>query len=363
MKNSQSPASVFSGLSRPLHLLLVAVAILGLLTGCPSVPRSGPLVTPTFSALEIPLPTSGSWQTVSTSAPPFEVLPTRGRLLRIWFYAPVGSSFDVALRAPGGALTALAQNHGAAEPPETGYFRINNVNVGLNPPLYTMEIRPPAMLANFDVLIVNKSLRTDVTDSLPLIVRLAPTKVFTVTVQIVGAGHVTSTPPGIQCGTSATGRPMSPCSFDFGSGTVSLFPAANDLTTTKFTKWSGNCDPNVQVCTFTLNGAAPVQATATFEPRSTAVPASTCQAAPLLPGLRWIDLPHCATGMVANTGVDTGPARCDVNGFFCCKDGALNSTSARCGAQKIEFPADCIHKAPRGMLIQPGGCYEVNGSP
>jgi len=344
-----------------VRVLVAVLTALALLTGCPSVPRSGPLVTPTFSALDIPLPAGGGWTNYSTTSPPAEVLPTRGRSVRVWFYAPVGSSFSVSLKALDTTLTPLTQNFGTPAPPEAGYFQMVSVNEALNPPLYTMLVRAPLALmdpANFDILIVNASLRTDVSDSAPLVVPLRQRKVFTVTVQVKGNGHVTSNPPGIQCGTTASGTALSPCSYEFGRGQVSLLPGANDLNTTKFSGWTGNCASGVQVCQNTLDGMAPIAATATFEPRASTTTASVCPVAPLLPGLRWIDLPQCGGNLVDKTNIELTP-RCDASGYFCCKDGA---GSGRC-APKIEFPADCMHRSPTGTLRQPGGCYEVDSNP
>jgi hypothetical protein len=361
MKNPFLPATAVSWSGGCLRIWVMAVAVLALLTGCPNIPRSGALEKPVLSSLEIPTAT-GSWSTYSTSVPPSEVLPTRGRVLRLRLYAPVGSSFGVTLKSPDGTETMLQQNFGAVVPADIGYFEIVSVNTALNPPLYLVHIRSPLSLmdpANFDVLVVNRSLRTDVTDSDALIVRLGQRKVFTVTVQISGNGHVTSNPPGIQCGTSSSGAVMSPCSYEFGNGPVVLNPAANDLNTTKFIGWSGNCDPAAQVCQFTLNGMAPINAKATFGPRSSAIPVSQCPVAPLLPGLKWVDIPNCTTGNIAGNPSSNLKASCDASGHFCCKDGPINSNSSRCGAQKIEFPPDCMHLAPRGTLRQPGGCYEV----
>ena len=361
MKNLLLCAGAISWSAGYLRMLVTAVAALALLTGCPSpsVPRGGPLEKPVLTSLEIPTAT-GSWSTYSTSVPPSEVLPTRGRVLRLRFYAPLGSSFSVTLRAPDDTQTMLAQNQGSAVPGELGFFQITDVNTSLNPPMYTVDIRAPLSLAdpaNFDVLVVNKSLRTDVTDSDPLVVRLGQRKVFTVTVQVSGNGHVTSNPPGIQCGTSSSGAGMSPCSFEFGRGQVSLNPASNDLNTTKFKQWSGNCAG--QVCQPMLDGMAPIAATATFEPRTSPTTVSACPVAPVLSGLRWIDLPQCGGGIIDRTHIELAP-RCDASGFFCCKDG---SGTGRCAPQKIEFPPDCMHRSPRGMLRQPGGCYEVDSGP
>lgn len=157
---------------------------------------------------------------------------------------------------------------------------------------------------------------------------------------------------------------MTQCSHDFGRGQVTLNPGSNDLNTTKFIGWSGNCLPDVQVCQFTLDGMAPVNATAKFGPRSTAVTVSACPAAPLLPGLRWIDLPSCAFGVLDQHPGITNPAVCDGAGYFCCEPGGSNSNSPRCGGQgKIESAPSCLHLAPRGALRQPGGCYEVDSYP
>lgn len=346
-----------------VRILVAAGAALALLTGCPNPPRSGKLEKPVYSVLEIPKQTGG-WTTYS-STPPMEVLPTRGRVLRVWFYAPLGSSFDVGLRAPDNTLTPLPQNHGAQLSSEQGFFQVINVNTARNPPLYTVHLRAPLTLvdpANFNIEVVNKSLRTDVTDSDSMIVRLAQRKVFTVSVAVTGNGHVTSNPPGIACGTSAQGRAMTQCSHDFGRGQVTLNPGSNDLNTTKFVGWSGNCAPNVQACALALTGMATMNATAIFGPRMTSLPVSNCPVAPAIAGLRWIDQPTCATGNIAeHPGISLA---CDAQGYFCCEPGTPDLTAPRCGGQgKILSSPDCRRHTPGGMLRQPGGCYEVDSGP
>lgn len=351
---------------RSLQLLAALAAALALLTGCPSVPRSGALPTPVFSVLEIPQ-ANGGWTTYS-SVWPMEVLPTRGRNLRVWFSAPLGSTFSVGLREPDGTLTDLPQSQGAPVPSAQGFFQVISVNSAVNPPMYLVQLRSPLAMtspAMFNVEIVNKTLRTDVTDSAPMVVRLAQIKVFTVTVAVSGNGHVTSNPPGIECGISAQGRAMTQCSYNFGRGQVTLNPGSNDLNTTRFSGWSGNCPGGVQVCTLTLDGSAPVAATATFV--GSGSPASSqqmCPAAPLLPGLRWIATPQCDPASFPTTS----SALCDSAGLFCCKSlpvgsGTPASPSARCGVDKIEFPPDCRNTLGSGSLRQPGGCYEFNSNP
>jgi len=338
-----------------------AAALAILLAGCNTMPRSGQLPTPTFSTLEIPNP-AGGWMTFSTSSPPPEVLPTKGRAVRLWFYAPVGSTFDVSLRALDGTLTMLTEGHGNPMPAETGYFQIVGENAGVNPPLYTMYVRAPLSLAdpaNYDVLVVNKSLRTDVTDSDPMVVALRQRKVFTVTVTVNGNGHVTSNPPGIQCGTAPSGAALTDCSHEFGPGQVSLAPGSNNLNTTKFIGWTGNCAPGVQVCTFTLDGMAPVIATATFGARTGGPSASTCPTAPARPGWRWVEQPNC--GKIPTSQGAT--LQCDAQGYFCCGASGGNAT-ARCSGHNetvVTCAKDSLGVTPSNeLLIQPGGCYEVD---
>jgi hypothetical protein len=193
---------------------------------------------------------------------------------------------------------------------------------------------------------------------------LGQRKVFTVTVQVIGNGHVTSNPPGIQCGTTSSGAPLTNCSYEFGPGQVKLNPGSNNLNTTKFIAWSGNCPPGVQVCQLTLDGKAPVSATATFGGRGTIASTSACPAAPQLTGLRWIGVPGCATGVLDQHPGITNPAVCDGAGYFCCEPGSQNSNSPRCGGQgKVESAPDCRSYGTKGTLRQPGGCYEVDSAP
>jgi hypothetical protein len=347
-----------------LRLIIATCAGCIMVAGCGNQPpRSGALPTPTFGELEIPNP-AGGWMTFSTSSPPPEVLPTKGRAVRIWFYAPVGSTFDVSLRALDGTRTMLADSRGNPMPPEAGYFEVVSVNAALNPPAYTMYVRAPLSLtdpANYDILVVNKSLRTDVTDSPPMVVALRQKKVFTVIVSVSGNGHVTSNPSGIECGTSPSGASLNDCTHEFGPGSVSLAPGSNDLNTTKFVGWSGNCAPNVQVCTFTLAGKAPVSAIATFGASSGGAGVSSCPPAPLLPGLRWREPPNC--GSPAPLGATL---QCDATGFFCC--GASDGRpSSRCGGAN-ETDATCAKDnlgvfGSNEVLRQPGGCYELDAAP
>jgi hypothetical protein len=336
-----------------------------LLSGCGTTPRTNKLETPVFSSLDIP---SGSgWSSYSPTSPPAEILPTKGRAVRVWLYAPLGSVFNVSLRELDSTVTGLRENRGATEPPEAGFFQVVSINTALNPPLYTLYVRAPMSLtdpANYDILVVNESLRTDVANSDAMALPLRQRKVFNVSVQITGNGYVTSNPAGIQCGVSRLGTALINCSYDFGPGTVTLNPASNDLTTTKLLGWTGNCAADVQVCTLTLTGAAALNATANFGPSNAVVTPSQCSTTPLIAGLRWIDLPACATGVRDSHPGISNPALCDAQGYFCCEPGPQSSNAPRCGgAGQIESAPDCRHHPGRGMLRQPGGCYEVNSGP
>jgi hypothetical protein len=339
----------------------LAAVVSVVLASCGPSTAGGKLATPTLVIVKVPdLNAVGTWLPVSA---PLEVLPTKGRGVQILFTAPVGSVFSVSLRAlNGGAVTPLTENTGTQPPPDAGYFQIVNVDPANNPPTYTMYVRAPVAIpdpVNYEVLIVNHTLRTDSTDSDPLVVTLRKKKIFMVTVTVNGSGHVVSTPPGIQCGTSPSGHALTDCSHDFGPGPVSLSPNANDPSTTHFVGWAGNCPPTQQVCNVALLGDAGVVAIATFGASSVAP--SSCPAAPLLPGLKWADLPDCATGNISGHPGISHPAMCDAQGYFCCEP-QTGASSARCGGNgQLESPPDCGRLAPNGLLKQPGGCYVVDG--
>jgi hypothetical protein len=348
-----------------LRLCAAALALVVAASGCGGGNNSTPIATPTFGQLEIPDPSgSNNWTTYSTSAPPPRVLPTRGRGVRLRFYAPQQSAFAVSLRDVNGATVAnVPFNSGQPAPPEAGYFQIIEERPDGDDAIYHMYVRAPQSLAdpaNYDILV---AVRTGGGDGSPMVVVLRQRPVFTVTVRVVGSGRVVSTPPGIQCGVFNTSVPQV-CTYEFGPGTVRLDPNSHDNQVTRFKEWGGNCAAGVQSCELTLDGTAAVAALATFEPRSNPTPASTCPPAPRIAGLRWIDIPDCATGNIAAHPGISHPALCDAQGYFCCEPGGANNNAPRCGgAMKIESLADCGRNAPRGMLRQPGGCYEVDSFP
>jgi hypothetical protein len=356
-----------------VFLLGASVALAGAaLVGCGG---GGGAVTqrpaPTFGSLEIPDPSgSNNWATFSTNAPPAAVLPTRGRGVRVNFYAPVGSVFSVSLRdLTGMSVATLTENTGTPAPPEAGYFQIFDQHPSGSQAIYRMYVRAPLSLmdpANYDILVVDQSLRSDQTDSNAMVVPLRGRKVYTVTVEVIGSGHVTSDPGGIECGRAYSGAALTQCSYDFGPGAVTLNPNSNNdpngPPVTRFKGWEGNCPAGVQSCSVTLDGTAPSAARATFVSVSNSDP-SPIASAPQIPGLRWIDRPDCATN---HKDIHPGiTLESDAAGYFCCEPkpaGSMASGSWRCSGN-IESLPDCEGDGPRALLRQPGGCYEVATPP
>ena len=275
--------------------------------------------------------------------------------------------FKVSLRGLDGTVTPLTQNYTGWAPPEEGYFYIKDENPNPNPPIFLMYVQAPITnCTNFDILVVDHSVTGDATDSAPMTVSLRQRKVFTVTVTVQGSGHVTSNPPGITCGTDYNNHPLTDCTHEFGPGPVTLLPNSNDPSTTHFVGWSGNCAPNMQNCILPLDGTKAMGGTAIFGAIGTPALVSHCPAAPVLPGLQWVGIPDCASGVRDQHPGITSPAICDANGWFCCEP-QTGSNSPRCGGegQKESLP-DCQGQGRFGIgafLRQPGGCYEVDSFP
>jgi hypothetical protein len=321
----------------------------------------GKLATPMFATLQVPGSPAGTWRTVLSSTSLFVVLPVSGRAVHVLFTAPGGSVFTVSLRAlNNGPVTPLSEvtSSGSQPPPNDGYFQVVKEDPTTSSPTYTMYVRAPAGLAdpnNYDIQIVNHTLRTDTTDSDPMVVSLRKTN-FTVTVTVTGPGHVISTPAGIQCGTSPLGHALTDCVHDFALGPVSLAPNSNDPSTTHFDGWTGNCDPRQQVCVVVLDGTAGAIANATFG--ASGMAPSTCPPAPLLAGLKWAAVPDCASNDIAGNPGISHPALCDANGYYCCQP-LTGANSPRCGGQgqSDKTIPDCFALAPNGSFHNPGGCY------
>ncbi len=360
----------------PLH----SFALVPAFAGCGDDDGGGgvtQLATPTFSVLEIPDPSDGTgWSTFTTNNPPAQVLPpTRGRGVRLFFSAPIGSSaFSVSLREVATATlpavtTPLTQNYGTLAPAGAGYFEILSANLNSDPAIYHMYVRAPAALttnpANYDILVVNQSLRNDRTDSAAMVVPLRARKITGVVVTVTGNGHVTSNPAGIQCGTSYSGFPLTDCAYEFGIGQVTLNPNTNQdfdpntPATTRFLEWAGNC-AGTQPCVLNIDGTGRNAVTATFVASSSSATGSGFPAAPTVPGWRWIGNPQCDPVAVP-TG---GSVLRDAQGYVCCSTGSGQATQ-RCSGQR-QTDVDCRNHSNLGInarLIQPGGCYEPDSGP
>jgi len=86
-------------------------------------------------------------------------------------------------------------------------------------------------------------------------VRLVPVFTATVQKQGIGSGRITSTPAGIDCGTS--------CSGDYEQGTTVSFNAA-PVPGSVFVGWSGACNGAVPTCTVVIVANQTVKATFTI---------------------------------------------------------------------------------------------------
>ena len=336
-----------------------------LLAACPNgkPPSGGALSPPVFVELQTPGPGNG-WDSITTLTPAPAVLPTRGRGMRIAVNAPVGSIFAVSVRAGGAApvvLSELPANGSAAA--GAGFFQVMSVDPSGTAPVHRLYVRLPSTVATTTgatIDIVNKSARTDVTDSAPLNVVLTPQMVWTVNVGVTGDGKVTSAPGNITCGLAASGTRLTPCtgSFPVAITTVTLNANSN---VGRLVGWTGDCAGNTtNSCTLTFNNASGFRATAHFGSATATLP--TCPAPPQIAGMRWVDVPDCATGVIDSHPGISHPAICDSQGYVCCEPraaGAAPTGSTRCSGQQ-ESPPDCMRTGIRASLRQPGGCYEVD---
>ncbi len=131
--------------------------------------------------------------------------------MRVNFYAPVGSGFGVSLRdLSGTSVATLTENTGTPAPPEAGYFQIFDVRPSGSQAIYGMYVRAPLSLmdpANYDIVVVDRSVHSDQTDSNPMVVVLRHRPVFTVTVEVIGCGHVTSNPGASSAAGHTRARP------------------------------------------------------------------------------------------------------------------------------------------------------------
>lgn len=204
-----------NGLKLRAMVRATSLALLGLLLACNGTPGGGaPLPTPVLHQLHVPM--GNTWHTMPyqpASPGPFDVLPTTGGAARIDFSAPIGSVFAVSIREPAvGTITALPEGTAATAPAGTGFFEIQGVNPNTNPPFYTVYVRVPATLANstnYDVLVVNRSMRNDATDSAAMVIMLRARPVSPVAGGGQDPGPVSTCPePPILTGFTWIGQPQ-----------------------------------------------------------------------------------------------------------------------------------------------------------
>jgi len=233
-----------------------------LLAGCPvnNPSAGGKQPTPVLVGLRVPGATLGSFVPAFPAPPmppPFKVLPVTDGIVQVLFNAPTGSVFSVSARVAGATSNGTPLAESTHFQAGAGGFNVISVDASS---VYTMEVQLPLILTApptaipADILVVNRSLRTDMTDSDPMVVSLLP-MLSTVTVVVNGAGHVISSPPGIKCGISPLGHVMAPCSFDFPPGTVTLEPNSRDNRVDHFDGWTSGCPgPPDSSCILTVDG-------------------------------------------------------------------------------------------------------------
>lgn len=257
-----------------------------LLAGCPgnNPPTPGKLQTPIFEALNVPGATHNSFVPSATTVQPLKVLPVRDGVVQIKFSAPFGMVFSVSARATGSS-TSVQLPQDTPSGAGGGFFK-NVSETATRPADYVIQVQLPDFLTlpapfpgkpnGVDILVVNSSVRTDQTDSDPMIVSLAPA-FSTVTLTVNGPGHVQSqfsipgqptinAPPGILCGISSLGHNLLTCTFDFPPGTLTLAPNSRDNQVDHFDGWASGCptDPHLS-CVLTIDGINnPAPLTAVF---------------------------------------------------------------------------------------------------
>ena len=340
-------------LARSLQWVILLPLVALMLAACSESEQTGPLDTPVLVRVEEPQGTS--WAPVTLAGPPAnvtvkaQVMPVR--VVRIVFTGPLGS-YEPSVQTLSGTTVVSIPRGRAAAAADGSYHEIANVDANTTPPTHTMFVQLPTDIEDplgFFLRVVNRSQSSNRTDSAPLVIEFARRPLYTVSVTVVGDGRVTSNPPGITCGTSPAGRPLTDCSFDFGAPmTVQLMPGSG---TTPFRSWGGDCTPTNQVCALGLNGTARAT-TANFTGAAPPTPAGACPAPALVPGWAFRGLPLCDAQPPGQT------RNCDATAQFCCY-AQTGANSARCGgADKAEARATCRGVGTNTLLIQPWGCYD-----
>ena len=327
-------------------------------------------VTPTLVSFSTGT-TNGTWHSwalpMSPPSPPLTFLvlplPAPGMGVQLILNAPHPSSFSVSAIDP--TMTAaieLSRILAGEQAPPTGAYRIDGTDVVDGRNRWFLTVWPPGAfltrpvtryILNIKNLSDNPFVSGTAATSAPLLVTLDTEPNYTVMVTVVGPGHVTSMPSGINgCHINEM------CRYAFGPYPVTLNANSDDPATTRFLGWTGNAVcPASNSCVVNPDGR-PISVVANFG--TSTLPADPCPAPPLINGWRWVTTPNCGRVLGAQR-------QCDVNGFFCCGATEGNSVpTARCGGQR-ETQATCAtdplgaNNPVNQMLIQPGGCYETAG--
>ncbi len=343
----------------------VLVMLLVFLAGCAALQQIGenspPAQTPQNLTVLAVVEKGGGWTNVGpNSIGEFEILP--GGLpsggYQLLFNAPWPGALRVRLGTVD--LPRFEDIAAGTDPASTGYYRIFNIDPTPTPPAWRIGVRAPSSMLNSTrqtVSVFHVSVNPNFPvghinhESAPLDITLAPQKLFTLTVfkDGPGRGTVTSTPEGINCGVD--------CIFDFGqSGTVQLQQTA--ASGSSFGGWTGPClSTSTSLCPVTLNGTA-VTVAATFNGGTSGSSSQSCPGAAALEGLMYLGKPACASNNSA--GHPDAYLDCDGQGYFCC-EGSQGANDPKCGANKRQFPPDCMGYGPKAQLRQPHGCYTASG--
>lgn len=342
-----------NALARSLQWVILLPLAALMLAACSESEQTGPLDTPALVRVEEPQGTG--WAPVTVAGPPAnvtvkaQVMPVRA--VRVVFTGPLGS-YEPSVQTLSGATVVGIPGGRASAAPDGSHFEIASVDANTSPPTHTMFVQLPTDIEDplgFFLRIINRSQSSNRTDSAPLVIEFARRPLYTVSVTVIGDGRVTSNPPGITCGTSPAGQPLTDCSFDFGAPmTVQLLPGSG---TTAFRSWAGACTPSNQVCALGLNGTA-LSTTANFTGAAPPAPTGACPAPALVPGWTFRGLPLC-------DALPPGQTRnCDATAQFCCYAQA-GANAPRCGgAGNAEARATCRGVGTNTLLIQPWGCYD-----
>jgi hypothetical protein len=147
-----------------------------------------------------------------------------------------------------------------------------------------------------------------------------------------GSGIVSSSPAGIQCGTT--------CSATYAPGTLVTLTASADPLQSVFAGWSGACSGTGTTCTVTLDVARSV--TASFS-----LAAHTM-------------LPACTTTVSANEAAGTFNTRLMTGGVVCIAAGVTISGAVAIGANYVTIRAQTPGSFPK-IVNTSGTAIDLNG--